>query len=58
MTQANSGFTTQPAMVTRPRNDIYTVLLIIGTIFVLTATAVLGYVCYTYYGTVLPLPAK
>jgi hypothetical protein len=42
-------------MVGRPRNDVYTVLLIIATAFVLTATAFLGYVCYGYYGAIVPL---
>ena len=38
----------------KARNDVYTVLLIIATAFVLAATGVLGYVCYDYYGTFLP----
>jgi hypothetical protein len=42
-------------MVGRPRNDIYTVLPIIGTAFVLTATIVLGYMCYDDYGAIVPL---
>jgi hypothetical protein len=42
-------------MVGRPRNDIYTVLLIIGTAFVLTATIFLGYMCYDDYAAIVPL---
>lgn len=58
MTQVENGFPTQPAVGGKPRNDIYTVLLIIGMVFVLVATAVLGYVCYDFYGTVLPLSVE
>ena len=55
MTQAGNSFPTPPTPVGKARNDVYTVLLIIGTVFVLAATIVLGYVCYDYYGTILPL---
>jgi hypothetical protein len=54
MTQADSRFPTQVIAAGKARNDIYTVLLIIATIFVVAATGVLGYVCYDYYGTILP----
>jgi hypothetical protein len=39
----------------RARNDIYTVLLIVAAAFVMTATIYLGYVCYGYYGAIVPL---
>jgi hypothetical protein len=42
-------------MVGRPRNDMYTVLLIIGTAFVLSATIFPGYMCYDAYGAIVPL---
>ena len=59
MTQTNGGFTTQPAApVVKARNDVYTLLLIIGTIFVLAATVYMGYVCYDHYGTILPPSAE
>ncbi len=53
MTQADSRLGPQ-APVGKARNDIYTVLLIVATVFVLAATVVLGYVCYDYYGVILP----
>ncbi len=57
MTQTDSRFPTQPP-VAKAQNDIYTILLMIGTVFVLAATIVLGYVCYEYYGTILPPSAE
>lgn len=54
MTQADSRFPTQPMPAGRPRNDIYTMLLIIATVFVFAATLVLGWFCYDYYGVILP----
>lgn len=55
MTQAESRLPVPPTMFSRPRNDVYTVLLITANLFVLTATAYLSYVCYSYYGTIVPL---
>ncbi len=57
MTQATSNFPAGQAPVGKARNDIYTVLLIIATVFVFAATMVMGYVCYDYYGTFLPTSA-
>jgi len=54
MTEATSRPPGPRMPVGRARNDVYTVLLIIATAFVLAATGVLGYVCYDYYGTFLP----
>jgi hypothetical protein len=55
MTTADSRVSGPPMAVGRARNDIYTVLLIIAAAFVMTATVYLGYVCYGYYGAIVPL---
>jgi hypothetical protein len=35
-------------------NDIYTVLILVAFLFVLTATIYIGYIAQTYFGTLLP----
>jgi len=54
MAQAESRVPVMPTPAGRARNDVYTVLLIVAASFLLAATIYLGYVCYDYYGAIVP----
>jgi hypothetical protein len=40
----------KPGMTSEPQNDLYTVLLVIGTVFLIIATIVLAVQYHSYYG--------
>lgn len=40
----------KPGMTSEPQNDIYTVLLVIGTAFLIVATIILAVQYHSYYG--------
>jgi flagellin-like protein len=56
MTMASSG----PARGSRTKaeSDIYTVLVVVAFLFVLTATIYVGYRVFDLFGTVLPPPGS